>query len=247
MPPRQVLALVFPFFFGGSVRPPFQLYYWGQWVGETFGYAGLLTLLLGLIALLGPRRQRLAWFWAGMALLSLLLAFGDHLPFNLNHRLYRMPVYNLFRVLGGTCSSSRFLMAALAGLGVSYVAQMDQQAVRRALLRATTVFAALIVVVFIFYRFFEQQLETTTPRPPQANSLTNLEVLLPLLFSVLSVAALWFYARRKTTLAGAALVAVLLADLVSFGHFLEWRIFPYNISTVLPDPPSVQFNQSARA
>ena len=241
LPPQQVLALVFPFFFGGAVKPPFTVPYWGQWGGETFGYTGLLTLLLGLLALVGPRRQRLAWFWMAMAVLSLLLAFGDHLPFKLNQRLYHVPVYNLFRVLGRHMFEFTFSMAVLAGLGVNYVAQMDPKVARLAVRRATTVFAAIIAVVLVMYLFFGARLETLTPRPPNANSLANLEVLLPLGFSVLSVAALWFYARHKTTLAGAALVAVLLADLVSFGHFLEWRIVPYNIKTMLPDAPTVQF------
>jgi hypothetical protein len=241
LPPAQTLALIFPFFFGGAIGSPYQLYYWGQWGGETFGYAGLLTVLLSLIAVLGPRRPRLAWFWAGMAVLSLLLAFGSYLPFQLNQALYQVPVYNLFRVLGRHMFEFTFSLAVLAGLGASYVAQMERDAVWCALRRATAVFAALIAGAVIIYRFFGPWLETTTPRPPRAESLTNAEALVPLACSILSVAALWFYARRKSALASAALVAVLLADLVSFGHFLEWRTTPHKVNALLPDPPSVQF------
>ena len=97
-PPRQVLNLVFPYFFGGAAMPPYKVSYWGSWgVGETCCYVGMLGLLLTFVAVLGRPRRRLVWFWAGMAVISLLLAFGDYLPFGLNKVLFHIPVYKLFR------------------------------------------------------------------------------------------------------------------------------------------------------
>ncbi len=242
LPPRQTLALIFPYFFGGAFRLPFQVTYWGEWImAVTCGYVGMLGLLLGLVALFSPRRQRLAWFWAGAAAVSLLLAFGSYLPFEINRVLSHLPVYNLFRASSRHLFEFDFALAALAGLGLSSITRMERTEARRAFARAAAVLAAIVVCTAIIYRFFGQYLGTQIPQPAGANQLTNPDALVPIIFCVLSVAALWFYARRGTILAGAALVIVLLLDLASFGHFFAWRQMVFDVNARLADPPSVQF------
>jgi len=241
LPPWQLPALIFPFFFGGAVRPPYQITSWGLAGIETFGYVGLLALLLGLTAVLGPRRRPLARFWAGTAVASVVLAFGSYLPFKLNRLLYQIPVYNLFRVSGRNMLEFTFAAAVLAGLGVSYLAERQRDEVRRALGRSTAVLTAVVLCTVMLYRFFEKYLENGILRPERAGSLTNLEVLVPLTLFILGLGAVWFYASRRTLLAGTLLVAVMAGELVSFGHFFEWRTTPYRIADYIGDAPSVKY------
>ena len=78
-------------------------------------------LLLALVALSAARNlleaSRLVWFWALVAALALPLALGDQLPFGINHLLYRIPVYNLFRGSYRHMHEFTFAASVLAGLG----------------------------------------------------------------------------------------------------------------------------------
>lgn len=114
LPVKEALRVGVPGLFGYRMTDlegnPSASSYWGA-VGRTPGwethrqgsprhsgsgeYAGALVLAMAAFAVFQSlrrsgtpldRRQRLAvWFWAGIALLSLLLAFGRHAPF------YRLP------------------------------------------------------------------------------------------------------------------------------------------------------------
>src|SRR2546421_7439191 len=103
------------------------------------------------------------------------------------------------------------------------MAGIEREEARRPLARGPAVLAAIIALTAILYRFFGQYLATQTPRPAEANSLVNPDALVPITFCILSVAALWFYTRRGTILAGAVLVVVLLFYFASFRHFFSWR------------------------
>ncbi len=246
MPPRQVVSLIFPYFFGGAVSRPYILAPWGpsDWgadnVAVSCGYVGMFALLLALVAICGSQRWRLVWFWGFIAALSLTLAFGAYLPFGLNGLLYRLPVYNLFRGSYRHLLEFDFAVSALAGFGLHYLAQMDQASVRRALTRAAASLGLLVTVTAIVYCFFWPHLLTNKPRQPQFGSLTNAEALIPISFFLLSVMTAWFYARRRSRLAGALLIGLLLADLAAFGHAFEWRNAAFDANAQLSDPPAVR-------
>jgi len=274
LPPKQALMLLFPYFFGGYSLPPYKILYWGAWhPTTTCSYVGVLSLMLCLIAVLGPRQltgesrkakdesgmreggslstgrslspfafslSPLIWFWALTAVVSFVLAFGPYLPFGLYHLLHRTPVYNLFRGSYRHLVQFSFAAAALAGLGVSYLAHMPGELVRRALVRSTGVLTAVMAGAVIIYRFFQQPLEVGIPRPVRANSLANAEVWVPLCCLVLGVIVCWFYARRRGALAGAWLVTVMVADLASFGLFFDWRTIHFSMTERLADGPLVK-------
>lgn len=238
-PPRQMLTLIFPYFFGGAAKAPYSYSWWGQGSpGETCGYIGLLTLLLGLVALCA--RTRLAGFWAGCAVGALLLAFGSYLPFGINHLLHHLPVFNLFRASARHLFEFTFCLSILAGLGTTYISSQKPELVRRAALRASGLMTAALLLTTVAYRFFTHRLAAVTP-PTTAGSLLRAEALVPLACFALGLMALWFYFRRQGILAGATLFAVLLIDLVSFGHFFHWRTVTFSINDRLADPPSVQY------
>jgi len=250
-PPANILTFVFPFFFGGGTLPSTIVPYWGLWtVDETCGYFGLLALLLALVALFGSRRRSLEWFWGGTALVSLILAFGDYLPFGWNHILHSTPVYNLFRASGRHMYEFTFSLATLAGLGASYIARTERKVVGRALRRGSMVFVAMVAVTIIIYRFFGDYLPVgAVSRVPGSDSLTNYEAWVPMVFAVLSLGALWIFARRRTGYSGALMVIVIFADLAFFSLAFNfgWREFLTGVSARLQDPPAVQFIKSREA
>ncbi len=240
LPPWQVVTLIFPYFFGGAAMAPYKTAYWSEWnVAVTCGYVGLLGLMLGWGAIFGGKRDQLVWFWAGAAVIAIVLACGAYLPFGLNHLLYRIPVYNLFRGSYRHLYEFTFAMAVLAGLGLDRIVQMGPAGVWRALGRGTAVVAVLVIITALGYRFLGSILPT--PRPTSAGSLTDPEALIPLLLFPLCVAVLWIYASRQSAVACVALIVMLVVDLASFGYFFEWRAVSFNVNDRLADPPTVRY------
>jgi len=242
MPPRRLLAIIIPFFFGGSGSVPYQLPDWDHWWITKWqsGYVGMLGLLLSLVALLGPRRRRLAWFWGGVAALALVLAVGAHLPFGFNHLLYRVPGYNLFRCSYRHLCEFSFAIAVLAGLGVNYLVKTDRALARQALNRGILAMTALVTVATAAYCFFASRLGAPVPPPAWPGSLASAEAFVPLSLFALSVIALWVFTERRTLVTATGIVLLLLLDLASFGHFFNWGS-DFRIVDRFADPPTVQF------
>ena len=145
-PPQQVLALVFPYFFGGAAMPPYRIPYWGDWgIYVTCGYTGLIGLALAIAALVRQRRS-VAWFWGAVAVVSLLLSFGDHLPFGLNRWLHAMPVYGLFRASFRHLYEFTFAIAVLAGLGLQRIVQLEKTEAHRIAVLSSVGLTAVVVL-----------------------------------------------------------------------------------------------------
>ncbi|HKQ78491.1 MAG TPA: DUF6044 family protein [Blastocatellia bacterium] len=240
-PPRQIFSLIFPYFFGGAYFSPYHIPYWGETgIYVTCGYVGILIILLGCVAVIGPRAQSIVWFWAGTALLSLILSFGDYLPFGLNHLLHRTPVYNLFRASFRHMFEFTFACAVLAGLGVNCVSQCDRKQLGRALRISAGILSIVMLTAALLYIFGSQYLLPNASRPALSDSPRNAEVLVPMFLFAASMIALWRYASRRTKFSSAFLIFVLLGDLVSYGHFLEWRAQTFSVARGLADPPTVE-------
>lgn len=242
LPPWQLPALVFPYFFGGALLPPYKTPYWGAEIAAVMsGYVGLLTWLLALIALFVSRRNGRVWLWLGIAVFAIVLAFGGHLPFGLNHLLYRVPGYGTFRGLYRHQFEFTFAIAMLAGIGISSLAMLKRELARRALLFVTTAMSFVVIAVAILYRFFGDWL-ATVKRPAGADLLSNPEFIVPIGCFVLSVTGLWLMQipSLKPQFLNPVLVLVLLLDLASYGHFFHWRIAKFDVKARLADPPALQ-------
>ncbi|HEX2987825.1 MAG TPA: YfhO family protein [Chloroflexota bacterium] len=84
---------------------------------EVAGYTGVLSLALLPAALATRRRDQLHWFFLCLAVLALLLSFGDGTP--LYGVLFRLvPGFDLFRAPGRWLFLYGFSVAALAGIGL---------------------------------------------------------------------------------------------------------------------------------
>jgi hypothetical protein len=269
LPPRALLTLVFPYFFGGAASPTGNLVhwgeqpyffgasalfkygvaYWGDW-GNSYmlGYVGMAGLLLALVAVAGLRRNGVVLFWAALAVVAVVLACGGYLPFGINQLLHRVPVYKLMRAPYRHLFEFTFAAAVLAGFGLSYVEQREWRELRRVLLWATSALTLLVAFTAIVYRSFQPQLGTTAAPPAHAGALTNVEAVVPLVFFALSVAALWLFALRRSRPFGLLLALILFADLMSLTQFGEWRgagmSQTASVAERLADPPALQFIKS---
>lgn len=241
LPPRQLFSLLFPYFFGGAAGPPYKVYYWGEWnPGISFGSVGMIATLLALVALLARGRNKLTLFWGGVAVVSLVLTLGDHLPLGLNQLLFHVPVYNAFRGSYRNLLEFTFAAAVLAGLGVNYLQQRTWHVTRTTLLLSTGVLTLLVTASLIVYRFFAHHFVTTIERPPHANWLSNPDVLFPTLCFGIGAVLIWLFAWRKTAWAGALLIAGLMVDVASFGHYFYWSFVPWEVTARLQDAVTVQ-------
>jgi len=254
-PPREIFSLFFPYFFGGAAMAPYTVQFWGAFGGtEWMGYVGMLTWLLALCGLLRWRRWgSLSWFWAGWAVLALVLSFGGYLPFELNRLLFQLPVYKLFRASGRNMLEFTFALSVLAGMGYTVLAEAEAKVTRRLLAISGLALALVLAVGGVVYRYFPAKLVTETALPPNAASLTNLEFLFPVAAFGLSLLLLGlFLSLRQRSLAlravsGVLLVVVLLADAWSWGFFFEWRLHYYNVANKLADAPTVKFIKEREA
>jgi hypothetical protein len=244
-PPRQVLNLLIPYFFGGAALPPYRVEYWGRWSPtETCGYVGMMAWLLAIAAVIAQitrrSRERLVWFWVVCALAALILSFGDYLPYEINQYLYRVPVYNLFRASGRHLIEYTFAMGILAGIGVNSLCAMDRKAAGRVVAASGAIMTALVAGAVIIYRFFDERLVAVTPLPDKAGSLANPDLYVPVVFFVLSLGAFLVFIRNRSSLAGCVLALFLFLDLMSFGFFYEWRLIDFNLAERMADPPTVK-------
>ena len=262
LPPWQLPALLFPYFFGGAMFPPYRVPYWGKEIPVIMsGYVGMAAWLLALVAVAACLRRGgggrvevsggevattverdglrgRTWLWLGVAVGSLVLAFGGYLPFELNHLLYRVPGYSAFRGLYRHQFEFTFAMGMLAGIGMTRLLA----ATTRRLLAAGT--AGLVATGAILYRFSGDRLAGVTPVPAGAHSLGNPEFLIPLGAFLASAIALWFApARVRQPL----LAILLLADVAMYGHFFHFRIASFDVSARLADPPAVRLIKSREA
>ncbi len=91
--------------------------YWGPWSNtEVLGYVGVLPLLLAGVAMV-LRRERPVWFFAGLAVVALLLSLGDATA--LFGWVYRaVPGFDLVRAAGRYLYLFDFGVALAAGYGL---------------------------------------------------------------------------------------------------------------------------------
>lgn len=221
MPRRSVLTFLAPYILGGGDGRLFRAPYVGPpYYAEYIGYAGLLTLMLALVAVLLWKRDARTLFWAGAAAVCLLLALGGNLPFGLNRLIYHIPILNLFRVPARHLMEVNFALAVLAGRGLTALET------RRRVpdLLAVAAAGALVFVMTCLTVTWLRPADFRMGRVAPVSFMRAPEFFIPVGVAVVSMCALWFYARRGGGLrAGALLLLVLVLDLAGWGQSSGWR------------------------
>lgn len=112
---------------GQPTDPPHTIDWGTKNYVEAGGYVGVIPLLLALIGALRSRlRER--WFFVGVAVLSLLLAFGTPLYALI---YYGLPFFSQLRTPFRWLYPFDFSMAVLAGLGADWLWRRGEVATRR--------------------------------------------------------------------------------------------------------------------
>jgi len=254
-------------------RPAWDSLWSVRW---AHGYTGIVGLLLAFVALFESFRRRmvsrkgedyaldqneetvvkpdalpfkrsLIWFWGSVAGVSLLLALGHYMPFGLNHLLYRITPFNLFRGSFRHLVEYSFAIAMLAGLGTSMLTTSPRKQAYRALLPGAITIASVVSATLAAYLYFNRAIPVENPSLAPTTSLKDAEALIPMIFFLLSIAAVWFYMRRRSGLAGVVLVITLLLDLASFGYCTEWRTVGWKMMDTFADSPAVAYVKSREA
>lgn len=111
-PPENLITLLVPDFFGDMLK----VLYWGKnYLWEMSAYVGIVPLILAIIAIFYTGRG-IALFFAGLAVLSVILAFGKYTP--LLKLLYTyVPGFNLFRGNSKFIFLNALSLAMLSGFG----------------------------------------------------------------------------------------------------------------------------------
>ena len=234
LPPVHLLTMIFPFYFGGGAIAPYKQPFSGEWnVAVVASYTGLLGLMLVISALFGRQQRRQVWFWVVIAVTAMLLSFGRYLPFEIYRLLYLAPGYNLFRGSYRHMLEFSFAMAVLAGLGVDCLAQAGRATMRQLPIIASGLVLVLTGWATMSYRLLSDKAQTS--------SISDVEVLVPLIVFIIAVLALWFHAQQRSRLSGVMLVIALLVDLGSYGQFADWRAVKFTANERMADPPAVAF------
>ncbi|MDP8922282.1 MAG: hypothetical protein M3O34_05315 [Chloroflexota bacterium] len=116
--PLQILTLIFPLMFNFDWER-----HWTFWSPhETTLYAGVVPLVLALVGMAAVRRRAVGFF-SILGLVSLVLAFGDYLPFKAYGVVWQLPGFNVLRAPARFSLLFELSLACLAALGATWVAR----------------------------------------------------------------------------------------------------------------------------
>ncbi len=219
MPRRFISTVVAPYIMGGGDGRLFRAPYLGQaFYTEYVAYAGMLAIMLALVALLLKPDTRTK-FWAVAGLICLVLALGSGAPLYLYRIIYYVPVLNLFRVPARHLMEVHFAVAVLAGRGLTSLAAMrgSKRTMRRVAIAGASIFLLTCLVV-TWWRPASFHLKRQAP----VSLLRAPELFLPIVLAAVSAWALLAFARRRRG-STALLLAVLVIDLIVWGQSSGWH------------------------
>lgn len=119
--PAEMITLIVPSFFGFGGET-----YWGKMPFTDYPlYMGIVVLFLAGLALV-IRRDRYVIFFAIVALLSLIISFGSHLPILYGPMFKFLPFFNKFRVPSMIHIILDIAVVLMAGFGLHFLIQLKE-------------------------------------------------------------------------------------------------------------------------
>jgi hypothetical protein len=189
----ELPSLIFPGLFAG----------WGipDHMNAGIGPIVVVFAIVGAVAGLG--RNRNAVFWAGVAVLGLLLAMGPDTP--LNRLMYHIPVINQFRVTGRHLLEFTFAASVLCAFGLEWILNREDiraRATRYLLVIISAImllsFATVIMLPLLspdtLIVFLEEQRFREPGRLSDALAVSNPHLYRPL--AMLAAVAAWVILQR---------------------------------------------------
>ncbi|NJN30979.1 MAG: YfhO family protein [Synechococcales cyanobacterium RM1_1_8] len=226
LPLRQSAMLFFPFIFGNFVTfGPYSAPYWADWnLAEISGYIGLLPLILACSSLkISGSKKKTAVFWMTVALIALLLSYGD--DFFLARLFHLLPGYGRFRAQGRHLIEFNFAISILAGFGIEVLRRnwTSPQIPLQAIGIVSTLMLSSLGIAFINP---EIRTAASSAERPLITSWPweNLSIGIPILILIGSAAIVLVWRRRPyANWASASLLLMLFIDLSSFSWYSYWH------------------------
>jgi hypothetical protein len=243
MPPRFLLTFFAPYVLGGGNGLLFRAPYIAQpFFGEYAAYAGILTLMLALLAIILWRDPRTK-FWGAIFVVALFMAAGRFMPFDLYQLFYHVPLLNLFRSPARHLMEVQFALAVLAGRGITAIRSRKESSLWPAAITGGAVFVLTCLTV-TWLRPAAFHLSREVP----VSVLRAPELFVPILIALLSAVALWFFARSKNRRALIGVFAILILDLFVYGQGSAWRTHsPEREHELWQTPETVKFLREREA
>lgn len=224
--PSEVLTLLFPYLFGGG-GSLYDIKYFGSGNGmELPGYLGLLTLLLGCLAVVGSRSNRLVRFWGVTFLIGFVMALGEHTP--LSQLMFHLPGFNKFRAPLRHFLEISFAVSVLAGLGADCVQRriISANQIKGVILGIVGIFGLSLTMIWIFSDTLDQVAVKRGVESLNIVSWKNAALWVPVLVLIFTAGTLVFWWMLPGSRVRRLLIlTVLVVDLGSFGWFHNWRYF----------------------
>lgn len=270
--PKHLVTYFSPDFFGNPITGQ----YWGELnFDELCSYVGILPLILALLAILFVRNKYVK-FYFGLAVISLLIAFGKYGPL---HRIFYhiLPGFNIFRCPSRWLYFSTFSFSILAGFGSSLLTnKVRHKQGLTLLIKILLLISLLLIILLIFERFTEKSLLTlwiraftTSPWGQEVPFHTRYSGALKSLYIttlILMISGLSIFLRLKEKIGpkifGGLVIILVLCNLWIFGaKFIipvkeefylaskQWEFFEKdkNFYRVMTQPPINDYGATANA
>ncbi|TAK34283.1 MAG: hypothetical protein EPO21_10060 [Chloroflexota bacterium] len=216
--PMGLVMFLVPHFFGDGPAE-----HWGVKSGlvEVYGYAGISTLVFGLLALTCARKRRaLVLLFAAIVLVFLLLSMGENTILQvLTYRF--VPGLSKLRAAGRFLMFVDFALAALAALGLETMMRplpaFWRRPLRRVLLVLSVVLGTvvLLVVPFFYYALLTSQDKDAVIVQRIGTSISSLNISALFLGLSVVVLVLYRYAGRRAQIIAVLAGIVIFLDLFS--------------------------------
>ncbi len=240
LPPVGLVGLFIPGFFG---RGPAG--FWGPWDRVEVGYIGVLPLILAALAVLF-RRDELTRFLLGLAIISLLLAFGGYAI--LHGWLYLLPGFDKVRAPARFIYLLDFSLAALAALGLDALLRPLSRGMRaffRRLLKVAPwilLGMALIGLALGYHAILTAQGKDAAIFKRTVSAVNGLVFFLLILAASLAILYLRRYRWVRRWALGLLAVGLIAVDLFSMGAYTDLE---HNDPTVgFQHPEAIEFLKS---
>ncbi len=215
----QLLTLLFPKILGSSNVEAYRYFgeggYWNYW--ETGVYVGLLPLFLGIIALMRWKERRHLIFFALFGFFALMYAMGNNF---ILHRFFFefIPGFSRFKTPARIGILFAFCMVLLSAFAVDDLLYAQYDAIRKKrLFRVAGLVGGASLLLFVLVRSGAFDADLPFLKKPEAAAAILGDLNIAFVVLLLSLGALVWLIRSRSTAAGFTLIAVLFIDLYLFG------------------------------
>lgn len=228
-PIKQIGMLLFPSLFGGGVS---DIGYFGEWnITEIAGYMGLPVLIIAIACMIFAfKKNGFVRFWTVAACAGFLLVLGGNTPFY--KLMYKVPVYNMFRVPARNWLEVNFCICILFAYGVDFIINEEHLFQKLYSIIRKTFFAAVVleIGIFIFIRRFvllsnifqigKESDSAIIQLLDQNVSMSSKSIYIYLIILLLTGICISFLKKyRKKTIFWMFTGALILTDLFPFAYF----------------------------